>query len=115
MRLAMQTHDLKVRVTPAQKAWLDYQAVTENRTLNASVLALIDAAMRDCPLEIYVHEVAVFGLPTFFNVSIGEFGDDLIKTEDRKEAIAFARKTLRELGLPRDALKFNQVNDEEDT
>ena len=103
--------ELKVLMPVATKAWLKHASKTSGRKMNDVVLLLLADAMKSDPLRVIVREVAVSGLPTVFTVSIGEFGDDLIDTLDRNEALAFARDKIAELGLPKTALTFNTVAD----
>jgi hypothetical protein len=102
---------LTLRMSLAQKAWLDRHALEENRSVNAAVLQLIDTAMREYPLEVVVHTVEVGGAPAVYTVSVGMFGDDLAEWTEKADAVAAARRHIKALGLPRDALKFNLVTD----
>jgi hypothetical protein len=102
---------LTVRLPADARAWLEYTAGTNNRSQNAELLRLLADAMRDDPLRIVVHGVAVFGWPPSYHVSIGEFGKDFHEGPDRDAAIAAAMAKARELGLPRSAIMFNEVSD----
>jgi hypothetical protein len=43
--------ELKLRVTPKDKAWLEDRAVAENRSLNGQVRSILDEAMKKYPLK----------------------------------------------------------------
>lgn len=114
--------EMKIRFTPAQKAWLVYRAMTENRSQAAALIQLLEKEMKDDPLKVFVHECHLYG-DTYFGVSIGEFGDDFFKTEYHdedgrelayNEALARARDKAQELGLGRNAIALHFLSETED-
>jgi hypothetical protein len=102
----MHMHDLKIRVSPSQLAWLREQALAQRRTINGTLLVLINAAMADAPLMIFIHQVQLFDQPATYAVTLGESGDDEFVSPDRDEAFDHAFKRLKDLGLPRNAIRF---------
>lgn len=106
----MTQSELKILMSPAEKAWLRHQAKTESRTMNAILLRLIADAMKDNPLRVCLREVTVFDAPTIYCVSVGVEGRALLETPDRDAAIAFARQKIADLGLPTSALAYHTAD-----
>jgi|SRR5271166_432068 len=98
-----------IRLTPAQKAWLEYNAKCNNRSQTAEMQRLVQEEMKRDPLRIRVHEYnsesdAFFdffpeGAERFFTVSVGECADEFFETPDCEQAIKAAKDKAEALGL----------------
>jgi len=100
----MSTSPMIVRATPAERLWLQTRAKENNRSLSAEILDAIREAMKQDPLFIYVRECT---MPDgkFYSVAVSLDGD-FFETEDREQAFAVARDKTAELGLSRNAIRF---------
>ena len=47
----MDTCDMRIRVTPGQKAWLELMAAAEHRSVNGQVRALLEEAIEKQAIE----------------------------------------------------------------
>jgi len=99
-----QPADLKVRLRPDQRTWLDHYAKAENRSLNGAIGDLIDRALKEDPLRVIIRECDL-GNGIFYDVSLGTYGDAFHEGSDLSAALAAARAKVKELGLPRDAVQ----------
>jgi hypothetical protein len=95
-----------IRVTRAQRAWLEYTATANQRTQAGQVRHLIEEAMREDPLRVFVHHYKAKDGDTRYSVTIGKFGRDLLDVPSRAVAIEFATEKAIELELGRDAVAF---------
>lgn len=101
---------INLRLRPDQREWLDHFAHSENRSLNGAITDLIDQAMRADPLRIVVRHCDLGG-ETFFDVSVGEYGDAFHDGQDKAAAIEAARSKAKELRLPATAIQFRVENE----
>ncbi len=99
----MASTDLKFRPRPDQRAWLDHERAANNRSMNGEISAIIDAAMRENPLQIAIHQCQAEG-GEWFAVSVGSYGDDFHETTSKEAALIVAHSKARELGLPRSSV-----------
>lgn len=95
---------MRIRLTATQKAWIAYQAAINNRSQNAEIQSLLDAAIKTRPLKVYVHECG-FEDGKFFGPSVGEL-HPFIEDDDREKVVVAARAKAKDLGLARSALAF---------
>nr|WP_295981192.1 hypothetical protein [uncultured Agrobacterium sp.] len=100
-----ETTTISVRLSPAEGAWLSLRKKENRSSVNVEIVNIVRAAMSVDPLTIFVHECSAPG-ETFFTTSIGKYGDDFYEGSDRAAAFAAARAKAKELGLPRDAIRF---------
>lgn len=102
---------LTARLRADQHAWLGHYAQGENRSLNGALADLIDRAMKIDPLRIVVRHCDLGG-ETFYEVSVGEYGDAFHEGQDKTAAMAVAQAKAQELGLPRSAIQFRKQNED---
>ena len=97
--------ELKTRLTMGQKAWLEVTAQANNRSTNGQMRHVIEEAMKADPLKIVV-AIYTFAddTPTAYNVYIGEDGEHIRETLDKREALQVARSKAKELGLGKNSV-----------
>ena len=102
----VETKPLYLRITDAQKAWLEYKAIEHKRSQNAEIQAVMQAAINADPLCVMVRQGQYPNNgATFFSVSIGD-GRPFFETPDKASAIERAHEKAEEIGLGRDAIDF---------
>ncbi len=101
-----------MRVTPAQRAWLEYTASINNRTQAAEIRQLLQESMERDSLRVYVHECKFKGRDRYYSVSIGKFERDFFETPVRELAMEAAKDKAQAVGLGRDAIVFDIQTDE---
>ncbi len=99
---------INVPITPGMRAWLGYRATEDHKPEVVEIMDLIEQEMREHPLKVYVHELATDS----YSVTVGFFGEDFFRSQDRQEAVEAALKKVEELGLlRRGSLAFNSEID----
>lgn len=106
----MQTHDLKIRLSSAEKLWLSARAEGNRRSMTAEIRGLVETAMREDPVRILITHCNLLGVE-FYTASVGVTGADFYEGPSREEAIAAAKSKAKELGLPRAAIVFEAISD----
>ena len=100
-----------IRLTPAQKAWLEYTAKCNNRSQTAEMQHLLQEEMKSDPLRVRVHEYDEHG-EHWFSVSVGECADEFFETPDREQAIKVAKDKAKALGLDQRAVMLTTGPDD---
>lgn len=100
---------ISVRLSRAEGAWLSLRKKENRSSVNVEIVNAVRAAMSADPLTIFIHECSTPG-ETFFTASVGKHGDDFYEGPDKAAAFAAARAKAKELGLPRDAIRFVMEN-----
>lgn len=99
------------RLRPDQRAWLGYSSKLENRSLNGVIADLIDKEMKELPLYIVVSECSFEG-SFAYDVTLGEYGEEIHYGDDKAAALAAAKAKAKEIGLPSSAVRYRISTDD---